>query len=93
MTRQSGTILRWPRHDFGFVRADNGAEIFIHIVSCPGWQQLPPGTRVRFTLDHDAQGRTRAAHVEVLDEADESPPPGGGIEMIRGIKSGRRRAS
>jgi cold shock CspA family protein len=68
--RQTGVVARWVRHDYGFIQGADGREVFLHVCAT-GWQQLPPGTRVAFTVDSDSSGRLRAAHVRVLDDADE----------------------
>lgn len=57
--RMSGTVARLIQSKgFGFIRADTGVELFLHMSNClPGvWEQLAEGTAVTFVATSTAKG-------------------------------------
>jgi CspA family cold shock protein len=67
-----GPIVRLIRdRGFGFVRAEDGSEIFIHHSSLPRgvFDTLTEGQEVEFDIENDARGRgQRATNVRFADQ-------------------------
>jgi CspA family cold shock protein len=67
-----GPIIRIVRdRGFGFVRTDNGAEIFIHHSTLPRgvFDSLQEGQEIEFDIENDARGRgERAVNVRLADQ-------------------------
>ena len=64
----SGTIVRMVRdRGFGFIRTDNGQDIFFHATGVEGdtpYDNLQEGQQVTFDREQDTRGRgERATHV------------------------------
>jgi CspA family cold shock protein len=63
----TGTVVRLIRdRGFGFIRLDDGSEVFFHHSSMPpgDFDQLHENEQVEFTIEQDPRGRgSRAANV------------------------------
>ena len=68
-----GTIVRMIRdRGFGFVRIEDGSEIFFHHSSLPRgvFDTLQEGQELEFEIETDVRGRgQRATNVEIADNA------------------------
>ena len=68
-----GTIVRMIRdRGFGFVRVDNGEEIFFHHSSLERgvFDTLQEGQELEFDIENDVRGRgQRATNVQIVDSA------------------------
>jgi CspA family cold shock protein len=66
-----GPIIRIIRdRGFGFVRAENGSEVFIHHSTLPQgmFDTLVEGQEIEFDIENDPRGRgERAANVRLAD--------------------------
>jgi len=51
---------------FGFIRDDDGGELFFHMSACPEFSQLREGQRVSFERAASTKG-PRAEHVRVIE--------------------------
>jgi uncharacterized membrane protein YsdA (DUF1294 family)/cold shock CspA family protein len=77
-----GRLARWnDGKGFGFIEvAGRKEDIFLHISALRGMPRRPvAGDRIRFALDFDEKGRSRASHAEII-----------GLKQAR---NGARRAS
>ena len=67
-----GPIVRMIRdRGFGFIRAENGTEIFFHHSTLPRgvFDSLQEGREVEFDIQDDPRGRgERAANVRLVDQ-------------------------
>ena len=67
-----GPIVRIIRdRGFAFVRAENGAEVFMHHSTLPRgvFDTLQEGQEVEFDIENDARGRgERAVNVRLADQ-------------------------
>ena len=64
----TGRVARWvTMRGFGFLQNDDGGpHVFCHLSALPhGLEGLPVGTRVRFDMAKDRDGRPRAANVQL----------------------------
>jgi CspA family cold shock protein len=62
-SQQQGVVARLIRDKgFGFVRSDNGEELFFHRSSARNFDQLQEGARVEFQAGNGPKG-PRAEHV------------------------------
>lgn len=72
-----GTIVRMIRdRGFGFVRVEDGSEIFFHHSSLPRgvFDALQEGQDLEFDIETDVRGRgQRATNVELVDNALNAP--------------------
>ena len=61
----TGTIVRLVRdRGFGFIRAENGQEIFFHATGVTGstpYDNLQEGQQVSYTAERDTRGRGERA--------------------------------
>ena len=66
-----GPIVRMVRdRGFGFIRAENGSEIFFHHSTLPQgvFDSLQEGREVEFDIENDTRGRgERAVNVQLVD--------------------------
>jgi len=66
-----GPIVRIIRdRGFAFVRAENGAEVFMHASTVPQgeFDSLQEGQEIEFDIENDPRGRgQRAANVRLVD--------------------------
>jgi cold shock CspA family protein len=65
-----GSIVRLVRErGFGFIKAENGAEVFFHATGVPGntpYDNLTVGQQVTYDMENDSRGRgERAVNVQV----------------------------
>lgn len=63
-----GTVLRYERNSgFGFIRSENGQEIFVHHTALSDREYLVAGQEVRFKIEQSERG-PRAVSVTVTRE-------------------------
>lgn len=57
------------RRGYGFVTAEDGVDVFLHVKSFRRWNGRYPkqGDRLLFQTGQDAQGRPRASYTEFVD--------------------------
>lgn len=69
--REEGRIKNWNRdRGYGFIRADNGRDIFTHI-SQTGFLIPKDGSRVSFDIGENPRtGKPEAKNVSILDDGD-----------------------
>jgi CspA family cold shock protein len=64
----TGTVLRYERNSgFGFIRRENGEEIFVHHTALVDREFLVAGQEVRFKIEMSERG-PRALEVTVIRE-------------------------
>ena len=67
-----GTMVRIIRdRGFGFVRSDDGSEIFVHHSTMPHgvFDTLQEGQEIEFDIENDRHGRgQRAANVRLINQ-------------------------
>lgn len=67
MSIQTGQIYQWnDAKGFGFIKAENGAEVFFHISAFKGSGRPQVGSQVQFRLGVDQNNRSRALEVTPL---------------------------
>lgn len=65
--KSEGVCVQWNGRGFGFFRLDAHVEdVFCHVSETPTKHPIPPGTRVRCTVEDGPRG-LRAVDVEILD--------------------------
>ncbi len=72
-----GTVVRMIRdRGFGFVRSEDGSEVFFHHSSLPRgvFDTIQDGQEMEFEIETDTQGRgQRATNVELTNSAYNTP--------------------
>ena len=72
-----GTIRQVMDRGFGFIKAEDGKDIFFHRNQLEGveFSNLKTGQAVEFEMEQDKQGRPQAVKVRLTEtQAPKSPP-------------------
>ncbi len=64
-----GVVKMFRESGYGFIRAADGGEIFVHVKDCQGRQALAAGQRVEYRIGTSPRdGRDRAIDVRVIED-------------------------
>jgi CspA family cold shock protein len=72
-----GTIRQIMDRGFGFIKTEEGKDLFFHRSECEGVQfsSLKVGQGVEFEIGQDNKGRTQAVKVRLTETQAPEPPP------------------
>ena len=64
-----GTIIRLMDRGFGFIKTEQGEELFFHRNEIEGveFSSLRAGQEVEFEMGHDSRGRSQAVKVRLTE--------------------------
>ena len=72
-----GTIRQLIERGFGFIKTEEGKDLFFHRNECEGveFSSLKIGQEVEFEIGQDKKGRPQAVKVRLIETQAPEPPP------------------
>ena len=72
-----GTITQLVDRGFGFIKTEDGKELFFHRSEIVGgeFSRLRAGQEVEFEMGQDKKGRSAAVKVTLIETKTPEPPP------------------
>ena len=81
-----GTIKKLMDNGFGFIKTDEGKDLFFHRNEIEGveFSSLRAGQEVEFEMGQDSKGRTQAVKVRLVETQvdDDSDDVGDGVKVL-----------